>query len=138
MEDTREKDNDKGQPMLDDKNYDEWYDMLTRGLLRNNDVYSWLCASPSVEPNFETEAYEHFERIVDGEAVPTVIAKWRGESGKIKWRNLLQLNEDRRERWPVLMSEIVVNVSRHVRPDLWDRINSQKSIRTEWQLGPSE
>ena len=55
-----------------------------------------------------------------------MIAKWRGESGKIKWRNLLQLNEDRRARWPISLSDIIVKVSRHVRSDLWDRIKLTK------------
>ena len=101
----RDRDGDRDidglQPMLDEQNFDLWWEILMRGNLRNVELHTWFCVPPFTDPDFETEPYEHWNLIVDGEHVATVIEKWRGESGKIKWRNLLQTNEDRRSRWQI-------------------------------------
>ena len=109
--------------MLDEHNFEEWYEILMRSLLRDVELFTWFCVPPYTDPDFETEPYEHFDAVdADGVHVPTVIAKWRGESGKIKWRNLLHANDDRKIRWTTSLSDIVVKVARHVRNDLWDRV----------------
>ncbi len=90
------------------------------------ELYTWFCVPPYTEPDFETELYEHWDLVVDGAHVATIIEKWRGESGKIKWRNLLQNNEDRRSRWKTSLSAIVNKIARHVRPDLFDRVKLTK------------
>ena len=136
MESPRERETDRasGIPILTDKNHEEWQEKLHRSMLPDIEVYTWMCVPPNTAPDFETEPYEHFDRVVDGVAVATVIDKWRGESGKTKWRFLLQHNDDRRSRWKVSMSNIVVKVARHVREDLWDRIK----LTAEYTEGMSD
>ena len=123
MESVKERDNERGQPMLDDQNFELWYEVLMRGLLRDLEMFTWFTVQPFTAPDFETEPYEHFNAVdADGVHISTVIPKWRGESGKIKWQRLLRFNEDRRLNWGKNLSDIVTRIARHVREDLWDRV----------------
>ena len=102
MKSYRERESEKAQPMimLDEQNFEDWHEILMRGLLRNNEMYTWFCVPPFTAPNFDTEPYEHFDAVDgDGVHISTIIAKWRGESGKIKWQQLLRFNEERRLNW---------------------------------------
>jgi hypothetical protein len=55
MESVKERDNERGQPMLDDQNFELWYEVLMRGLLRDLEMFTWFTVPPFTAPDFETE-----------------------------------------------------------------------------------